>query len=274
MRTQDLFGQREINRAELAQLILQSIGREPGLLARQMANKITKHFGKNVTRGEINSILYKELRGRVKQSRTFGWFPISFPLPPGEERIHEKPYFRAAKLTPQPPKPQPAPATVRIEPQPARIANVVQPAPRQRILFGHVLIVGMLIVLAMAILKRDGPKPTPQGYQEQAPVQAVPAAVTDIHVDTIVVEEIVQVIDQALANKMEALCREMVRLEQDTAILAWQIAAASIDVESGEDITGSAQIELEDLLRQQGNLLNEISEKRDSLDLLTLEVEK
>jgi len=71
--------------ASVGDLVFRIVSELPGMKARQIASTISKRYGVNVDRSEVNRWLYHDLRGKVYQNASYRWFPGVPSLSSAEE---------------------------------------------------------------------------------------------------------------------------------------------------------------------------------------------
>jgi hypothetical protein len=60
-------------------LVLRVVSESPGLKAKNIASTISRKYGVNADRSEVNRWLYYDLKGKVYQNGSYQWFPGSAP---------------------------------------------------------------------------------------------------------------------------------------------------------------------------------------------------
>lgn len=65
--------------ASVGDLVFRVVSESPGLKAKNIASTISRKYGVNVDRSEVNRWLYHDLKGKVYQDGSYQWFPGSAP---------------------------------------------------------------------------------------------------------------------------------------------------------------------------------------------------
>ncbi|KAF0218573.1 MAG: hypothetical protein FD174_2873 [Geobacteraceae bacterium] len=115
-------------------LVFRVVSESPGMKAKSIASTISKKYGVNVDRSEVNRWLYHDLKGKVYQNGSYQWFPGGAPQRPSSAGQSQ---------------PQGAPPEVRTGPTGTAGSGVQQSS--NKLLWA---IIVLLVIVVLILLRR------------------------------------------------------------------------------------------------------------------------
>ncbi|MBI2355276.1 MAG: hypothetical protein HYV06_09645 [Deltaproteobacteria bacterium] len=86
--------------ASVGDMVFRVVSESPGLKAKNIASTISRKYGVNVDRSEVNRWLYYDLKGKVYQDGSYQWFPGSAPSRVGTAGQGQSPGIPPESRTP------------------------------------------------------------------------------------------------------------------------------------------------------------------------------